>query len=159
MASKPLLRRRLWVPETKSKLVRFIRGFEGGCLNMFFNRTIGGILELSGAVAITLAVPCFIVLAYRGWVKRLRSELPRWRSTLGAASLLGLLLSWLGLLIPALLISLFKVQRLPDLWWALAHLMLLAAIPLAFALKGPSRVKSLLAGLLLEVLWRLVMVT
>jgi hypothetical protein len=33
-----------------------------------------------------VAVPCLAILAYRGWAKSLRQELPQWRNALGLAS-------------------------------------------------------------------------
>ena len=51
---------------------------------------------------IFLSVPILTALAIRGWTRRWRQELPRWRSTLGLASLVVTLLSWFGLAFLAL---------------------------------------------------------
>ncbi len=42
---------------------------------------------------IFLSVPILTALAIRGWTRRWRQELPRWRSTLGLASMVVTLLN------------------------------------------------------------------
>jgi hypothetical protein len=41
-----------------------------------------------------VAVPCLAILAYRGWARSLRQELPHWRNALGLASIVVTFLSW-----------------------------------------------------------------
>ena len=102
-----------------------------------------------------LAVPLLTLLAYRGWVHRLRHKLPRWRSALGVTSIVATLLSWL-LLINPLLAPLFRMKSYPE---SLAEIVipgvpasLLLGLTLGFALRGSSRVQVLLAGLLMVAL-------
>jgi hypothetical protein len=101
-----------------------------------------------------VAVPCLTILAYRGWTKRLRHELPRWRSALGLASLVVTLLSWFCLAILALsaLMDLNAGSSTPD-WVGPIALVLIVGTSLAFALKGASRIEAIVAGLLMVAAW------
>jgi len=65
---------------------------------------------------IFLSVPILTALAIRGWTRRWRQELPRWRSTLGLASMVVTLLSWFGLAFLALSVTIMLsavVTKLP----------------------------------------------
>ena len=109
-----------------------------------------------GAIAVLLAIPVFTVLAWRGWAKRVRKELPRWRSVIGVISILITFLSWLAFVGPFLLMGLdsHTVNNLNfDIWLSVILLMLFIGISLALALRGTSRVQTLLAGLLMVALW------
>ena len=52
-------------------------------------------------IAVTLVPPLLTALAYRGWVKRVREDLPPWRRVLGITSIVTTFLSWLALVISA----------------------------------------------------------
>src|SRR3989442_15668242 len=108
-----------------------------------------------GAIAVLLAIPVFTVLAWRGWAKRVRKDLPRWRSVIGVISILITFLSWLAFVSPFLLMGLdsHTVNNLNfDIWLSVILLMVFIGISLAFALKSPSRAYTLLAGLLMILL-------
>src|SRR5260370_12144851 len=91
-----------------------------------------------------LSVQILRALAIRGWTRRWRQELPRWRSTLGLASMVVTLLTWFGLAILALL-ALMDVNTSfysPD-WVDPIALIAIAGTSLAFALRGASRIKPI----------------
>src|SRR6266436_8251391 len=65
---------------------------------------------------IFLSMPILTALAIRRWTRRWRQELPRWRSTLGLASMVVTLLSWFGLAFLALSVTIMLsavVTKLP----------------------------------------------
>jgi hypothetical protein len=97
------------------------------------------------AIAITLAIPSLDILSYLGWRKSLRRELPRWRSTLGLASIVITFLSWYGAMIVVL------AGMASEGWVELLALLALAGIILALTLKGASRMEAIAAGLLMLV--------
>jgi len=110
-------------------------------------------------VLIFVAVPCLAILAYRGWTKGLRHELPRWRNALGMTSIVVTFLSWFGLSMFALLVLLDRIglntnffSFSPD-WMPAIALLVLAGTSLAFALKGASRIEAIVAGLLMVAAW------
>ncbi|PYU23020.1 MAG: hypothetical protein DMG32_16885 [Acidobacteria bacterium] len=111
-------------------------------------------IYLLPVIAVLLAIPVVTVLAWRGWAKRVRKDLPRWRNVLAVISILSTFVSWLAFLSPFLL-SLIGIDthRFADACLSAAFLMMFAGIPLAFALRGTSRVRTLLAGLLMVALW------
>jgi len=103
---------------------------------------------------IFLSVPILTALAIRGWTRRWRQELPRWRSTLGLASMVVTLLTWFGLAILALL-ALMDVNTSfysPD-WVGPIALIAIAGTSLAFALRGASRIEAIVAGLFMAAAW------
>ena len=103
---------------------------------------------------IFLSVPILTALAIRGWTRRWRQELPRWRSTLGLASMVVTLLSWFGLAFLALsvIMDLNAGSYSSDLGGLIA-LAVIAGTSLAFALRGASRIEALVAGLLMVAAW------
>ena len=104
-----------------------------------------------------LTVLLLILLAYRGWAKRVRKDLPRWRSALGIASIAATFLNWLGFVVLALAVWLRMnvdfLDLLPVDWTDINLLISAAGTLTALALKGPSRVQAFLAGLLMTALW------
>ena len=103
---------------------------------------------------IFLSMPILTALAIRGWTRRWRQELPRWRSTLGLASMVVTLLSWFGLAFLALsvIMDLNAGSYSSDLGGLIA-LAVIAGTSLAFALRGASRIEALVAGLLMVAAW------
>ena len=101
-----------------------------------------------------VTVPCLAILAYRGWAKSLRQQLPRWRNALGLASMVVTLLSWFGLAILALsaLMDLNANFFSPD-WMPPIAFLTVAGTSLAFALRGSSRIEAIVAGLLMVAAW------
>ena len=101
-----------------------------------------------------VAVPCLAILAYRGWTKSLRHDLPSWRSALGIVSIVVTFLSWSSLAILPLLdrIGVNTGFFSPD-WTAPIALLVLAGTTLAFALRGASRIEAIVAGLLMVTAW------
>ena len=106
-----------------------------------------------------VAVPCLAILAYRGWARSLRQELPHWRSALGLASIVVTFLSWSSLSMSALLVLLERIgfntnffSFSPD-WIPPIALLVLAGTSLAIALRGASRIEAIVAGLMMVVAW------
>jgi hypothetical protein len=58
-----------------------------------------------------VSVPILLFLAWRGWNKRLRAELPQWRNGLCISTLLLLSFNWLGA--AALDVPVFLNPRMP----------------------------------------------
>jgi hypothetical protein len=103
-------------------------------------------------LAMLIAIPCLVILAFRAWASRLRRVLPRWRSVLGVASMLFTFISWLGLIVPSgiYLLTGFNSNFIESPVWEITTLLLIGAeIPLAFALTGSPRVQAVLAALLM----------
>ena len=104
-----------------------------------------------------VAVPCLTFMAYRSWAKLCRQELPRWRSALGMTSIGVTLMSWVSLVILALLAlsprTGFKANFFSPDWMPPIALLNLAGASLAFALRGASRIEAIAAGLLMLTAW------
>jgi len=102
-----------------------------------------------------LAVPLLIILAYRRWLRVLRVQLPRWRSTVGISSIVFVSANWLFgiLLLTLLLVNNRWTNFFDDAWLSGLILSGLAAALLAVALKGTARAYSVGAGLLMAAFW------
>jgi len=107
------------------------------------------------SIAVALAIPVLTVLAWRGWAKHVRKDLPHWRSVIGVISILITFLSWLAFMGLFLLVGLDSrtVDNLVEAWLSAVLLMAFIGISLAFALRGISRAQVILAGLLMVALW------
>jgi hypothetical protein len=102
-----------------------------------------------GTVAFFVA-PIFTLLALRGWAKRWRQELPRWRGALGLTSIVVTLLGWLILLLLPLADRMGpKTNSFSSDWVPPIAFLVLAGTCLAFALRGASRIEAIVAGLLM----------
>jgi len=107
------------------------------------------------SIAVALAIPVLTVLAWRGWAKHVRKDLPHWRSVIGVISILITFLRLAcvyGSLPPGGLDS-RTVDNLVEAWLSAVLLMAFIGISLAFALRGISRAQVILAGLLMVALW------
>lgn len=112
------------------------------------------ILGFSLGGAAFVAAAFLIVLAYRSWTEGLRQDLPRWRSVLGVASILGTFLSWLALAILASLVLLhFNANLFPPYWITRMARLTLAGTCFALALGRASRIEAITAGLLMTTAW------
>jgi hypothetical protein len=108
-------------------------------------------------VIAALAVLSLTLLAYRGWAKRLRKDLPRWRSILGMtsvafmflASLIAVIFAFLALIHFKVESSYLLIDFLLLFYWLDIGLFLGAVVGalLSLALKGAPRVQAGLAGL------------
>ncbi len=108
------------------------------------------ILGFSLGVATFLAVPLLTAVAYRGWAKQWRSELPLWRNLLGAWSIAFTLINWLAFAYLAFAIFTRRhTDFFTDLWTVVAVLVSLAAVVLSLALKGRPRICAFLAACLM----------
>jgi hypothetical protein len=102
-----------------------------------------------------LSVPILELVVLVVWLKRLRSELPFWRSTLGLASVFAVLVNWVWFLLLSYSgqIGGFGTHQLTSrsvdryLW------VVLAAIPASLALKQKSRILAAFAAFLMFALW------
>jgi hypothetical protein len=105
------------------------------------------IAAIFGAVAF-LVVPILTFFALRGWAKRWRQELPRWRSALGLTSIVVTFLTWFSLAILALSERIGLNPSFISVDWVTPTVILVAAgTPLALALRGASRIEAIVAGL------------
>ncbi len=98
------------------------------------------------------AAPILIVLAYRGWARNVRPELPAWRNGLGLSSMVVVSLVWL-LHTGTSTFILGSIWRGPTLFFGLEWIALLlssnlAGLLLAIALRGGSRIQAIAAALL-----------
>ena len=109
------------------------------------------ILLVSLAITANVAIPCLTGSAYRGWARRWRNELSRWRSTLGLTSMVVTFLSWLAFVVVFSLMGLFKIPMKLDFLPGLELLLVFIGISLASTLKGTARMQSLAAGFLMVV--------
>ena len=90
-----------------------------------------------------------ILVAYKGWARNLRKDLPGWRSAMGVTSISIALLNLLALVIPYLLaVMRLNTHVLTQDWIGAVSLFIGISFCLAFALRGASRVQILLADLL-----------
>src|SRR5262250_1945981 len=101
-------------------------------------RVAVGLIGLAG-------VPVLLVLAWRGWAKHIRTELPPWRNGLCISALLLLSVNWLGvaaLEVPVLVNS--RLKRPTDLiegMLTLSHLLSVIVVILALALRRVPRIQ------------------
>jgi hypothetical protein len=104
--------------------------------------------------AATFAPPALVVLAYLGWVKGLRGNLPRWRSFMGVMSIALTLLNWLIFLaLSFALLMHLQANFFTDGWFATSALIAGVSTFLAFALKGTPRTQAVVAGLFMTSIW------
>ena len=102
----------------------------------------------------TFAPPALVVLAYLGWVKRLRENLPRWRSLIGVTSIALTLLNWLIFLALAFVLLMhLQANFFTAGWTAINALTAAISTSLAFALKGTPRTQAVVAGLFMTSIW------
>lgn len=104
------------------------------------------------ATATYFAVPCLTFVAYRGWAKRVRQELPSWRSCLGVGSMELTLIVWLE---TAYLGFSRYAHLAPDFFsdiWMVANMFISVLAAVAnLALKGRSRLSAFAAAALMAV--------
>ena len=106
-----------------------------------------------------VSVPILLILAWRGWAKQVRAELPPWRNGLCISALFLLSLNWLGAAV--LEVPVFVSPRmtrpavLMEGMLTLSRLFCIIVIVLAFALRRVPRVQAVLAGLVMLVSWPL----
>ncbi|SRR6266404_1502738 len=105
-------------------------------------------------IATIVAIPFLTALAYRGWARRWRQQLPRWRSALGLSSMAVIFFGWFSLVILALsnLMHINTSFYSPD-WVGPIALVILVGTALAFALRGTPRFEAILAGVLMIIAW------
>ena len=112
------------------------------------------ILGGSLMVVAYVAIPCLGVLAYLGWAKRLRSELPIWRSYLGVGSCLMTLVLWFESAYVAFKISAHLRTDFITVGWTVANILVaVTGAAGSFALKGRPRVYAFLAACLMATPW------
>src|SRR4051812_36272112 len=103
---------------------------------------VGIVMSLIGLAG----VPILSFLAWRGWERSLRGELPAWRNGLCISALTLLSLNWLGAV--TLEVPVFLNQRLTrpaglmEGMLTLSHVLSVIAIVLAFALRRVPRVQA-----------------
>src|SRR5262249_38524545 len=96
-----------------------------------------------------LAIPVFIILACREWLKSFRAGFSYWRSFLGLTSLLIVSANWLFILLS------FITHAIDGCWPNLTgeagrnYLPSVAAVLLAFGFRGKARLYGMAASVLL----------
>jgi len=115
-------------------------------------RFVNVLLEVSGITAI-VAIPCLTALAYRSWSKHWRHTLSHLRRTLGTVSIAVTFLSWATYVGSFLLNDIGLNRALDSVFWLPTMVFMLATgIFFALTLRGPARVQTLFAGLLMILL-------
>ena|SRR5688572_22003833 len=113
------------------------------------------VLSLLGLVSVAILV----CLAWIGWARKLRGELPPWRNALSFSALLLLSLNWIAVALLVAPMFLHSQVQWPEAYvgamLTLSHPVGVVVIVLAFALRGVPRVQTVLAGLLLLISWPL----
>jgi len=111
------------------------------------------VLSLVGLVS----VPILLSLAWSGWARKLRGELPRWRSGVSLSALLVLSLHWSAVAVLELPVILLpqahRSAALMEGMLTLSHPLDVVVVGLAFALRGLPRLQTVLAGLLMLISW------
>ena|SRR5713101_4270214 len=102
---------------------------------------------------LVLASPilAFLLLAFRGWIKQVRKDLPQWRNVLGAVSFLVIAVNFFVLTFPLLLgLGGFRahININGEILLGIVFYSVPIGTALAFALKGVPRIRLVLAGLL-----------
>ena len=107
------------------------------------------VLSLIGLVA----VPVLLYLAWSGWIRRLRAQLPPWRNALCVSALVLLLLNWLCAVVLEAPVFVSPRMRRPtglmEAMLTLSHPLGVVVVALAFAFRSGPRVQVALAGLLM----------
>jgi hypothetical protein len=102
-------------------------------------------------------VPVLLILAWTGWTRKLRAELPPWRNALCLVALLLLSLNWVGAAFIEVPLSLnpriSPPQGLNEAMLTLSHAFSFLVIGLAFAFRRAPRIQAVLAGLLMLFCW------
>ncbi len=110
------------------------------------------VMHILGAVflAIYLAIPCLTFVAYRGWAKLERQQLPAWRSYLGVGSMALTLLVWIGAVYLGFSLYAHLSTDFFSGIWMVANMFIsvLAALG-SLALKGRPRVSAFAAAVLM----------
>lgn len=106
-------------------------------------------LTLLLEIALYVAIPCFLFAAYKGWAKRGRQELPRWRNWISVASMTLTCAVWLW--ITSVGFSRFanlRVDLLSGAWMTANIFASTLAVIASLALKGRPRMAALAAAVL-----------
>src|SRR6266566_4309195 len=95
------------------------------------------------ALVCCVAVPVLLVLAFVGWAKATRRDLPHWRNGIALASMVIISADWLFQTVLWVIYSLnHESPRLSNAVWVQMHFDIyygLVALPFAFFLKGVPR--------------------
>jgi hypothetical protein len=117
-------------------------------------------VRIAVAIVTGIAIPISVVLAYCYWIRRVRVQLPSWRNGAGLASMLFISVLWLKQVIQLACppVNLSEVNflsvdwREADIFFPVLYAY--SALPLAFALKGASRLLVLGSWFLLVLFYR-----
>ena len=121
---------------------------------VFSGNQIGHTFVSCLAIATYLAIPCLTFVAYRGWAKHGRQDLPSWRSYLGVGSMALTLIVWLG----TAYFGFSHYAHLPtdflsDTWMVSNMFISVLAAVGSLALKGRPRVSAFAAAPLMAAPW------
>lgn len=119
--------------------------------------SVNGSKETLAGIAVIvalLAVPVLSAISFRIWANKTRGDIARWRSRLGAASIVLTILSWVTFVTPILLHMLRMDNTLVGVDWdGIVLLLIVAGSILAMTLKRSPRILQVAASLLMFVLW------
>ena len=125
-------------------------------MNLFWN--VETTMRFSAAVIGCAATPVLVSLASVRWVKDTRRELPPWRNGMGLAAIVIIAALWMFQATRWVLWSINRDLTVPYGNWREFELFLpafyfYAALPLACALKGVSRLLTIAAWVLVQVFY------
>jgi len=102
-------------------------------------------------------VPLGLFIAWKGWIKNFRPALPAWRNGFGLAALVTLSMSWaVAAFLNLSVFTHYEAGAFAGVQWVafhLAHTVDVAAVLLAIALKGETRIATALAAVLMLTCW------
>jgi hypothetical protein len=115
-------------------------------------RDVGHMVYGVSILLLIPAIPCLIVFACLGWLKRFRKELPGWRNVLSVISIVATSLSWLTFFSPFFVDMIgFKLDYDPVIWGLMILLLAATGTTAGLASKGTLRIQAVTAGILMIV--------
>ena len=100
-----------------------------------------------------------LFLAWMGWARKLRGELPAWRNALSFSALVLLSLNWVAVAVleaPVFVnAGVTRPVALIQAMLTLSHPLGVVVVVLAFALRSVPRIQAVIAGLLMLLSWPL----
>lgn len=122
--------------------------------------SVNGLKETLAGIAVIvalLAVPVLSTISFRIWANLIRADIPHWRRTVGMASIILTILSWVTFVTPILLHILRMDNALGEnwnsTWYEIVLLLIVAGLISALTLKRLPRMFQVTASLLMFVLW------
>jgi hypothetical protein len=116
-------------------------------------------LRMLASLVILVGEFVLLFFAWKTWIMTVRAELPQWRNALCLLALLLLSMNWCGATLLAVLLFVRQdasaVAGLTQVMLTLSRPLDIVAVAFAVALKRGSRVKAVVAGVLMFAGWPL----